>query len=325
MDGVPPVKVIIGLLFVLSASAVQAQAPTTNRNPQQSPTSYTTINTDTVKKSIVFILYPRGDGKTEVGTGFLLQVPLKRDATREHAVIVTARHLLDPEWAGCTWPNPATVTVRVNTKDYKPGVSASGVWQASVPLNANGQRLWLTHPNEMIDVAVIPLINDKEWELLKQDDTQLLVQDFGTPEEIEKNHIGIGSNFISAGLVPGLWNEKRNYPAFKFGKISNVPDEPVKLHCELGGAEKDRISWLIAGNFVPGNSGSPVFLQPLEFSLGAPFQFTGPRNMIIGVLSGSLEGADIGEMVPIQYVFEILEKSFPDADLYRGSPRNTPR
>ena len=254
----------------------------------------------------------------------MLSLPLKNDATHGHIVIVTARHVVDPEWAGCSWRNPDAVIVRVNTKGYQPGVSPTGVWQTSFPLILNGQRLWLAHSDDRVDVAVIPLISP-EYELLNQDVDQLLVEDFGTPEEIAKYQIGIGANIISAGLVPGLWNDKRNYPAFKFGKISNVLNEPIRIHCELGAPEKDRLSWLIAGNFVPGNSGSPLFLQPLEFSLAPQFQFTGPRNMIIGVLSGSLEGADLGEMVPIQYVFEILQKQFPDVDLYRGLAKDKPQ
>jgi hypothetical protein len=290
----------------------------------QSPGGYTTINTDIVKKSIVFLAYQRSDRKVEVGTGFLMSLQLKTDQTRGHPVIVTARHVIDPEWAGCFWTNPDAIAVRVNTKDYEANVSATGVWQTLFPLRLNGQRTWYAHSNEQVDIAVIPFITDEENGLVTQDIAPLSVEDFATPEEIQKFQIGIGANIISAGLVPGLWNDKRNYPAFKFGKVSNVPDEPVKMHCEANGSDKDRLAWLIAGNFVPGNSGSPVFLQPLEFSLGAPFQFTGPRNMILGVLSGSLDGADLGEMVPIQYVFEILDAHFPDSDLHRG-PANKPK
>jgi hypothetical protein len=279
------------------------------------------IDTNVVKKSVVFLTYPRSDNKTEAATGFLLSVPLKGDSTRGHSVIITARHFVDPEWAGCTWRNPEALTVRVNTKDYQPGVSSTGAWQTSFPLNLNGQRMWLAHSDDRVDIAVIPIASTDEAKILNQDVNQLKVQDFATPEEIQKYQIGIGANIISAGLVPGLWNAKRNYPAFKFGKISNVLDEPVKMRCEPGDAEKDRLSWLIAGNFVPGNSGSPIFLQPLEFSLGPPFQFNGPRNMILGVLSGSLSDADLGEMVPIEYVFQTLERQFLDADLYRGVDR----
>lgn len=46
--------------------------------------------------------------------------------------------------------------------------------------------------------------------------------------------------------------------------------------------------------------------------------------MIIGILSGSLEGADLGEMVPIEYIFEIVEKNLPNSDLYRGEEKDRP-
>jgi hypothetical protein len=311
------------IAILLSLLSLQANALRAAQG--QASSGYSTINTDAVKKSIVFILYPRSDSdRTEVGTGFLLQVPITNDPGHHHSVIVTARHIVDPEWAGCHWRNPSAIIVRANSKDYQPGVSATGIWQYSFPLSANGRKLWLSHSDDRVDIAIIPIANEQEAELLRQDDTQLELQDFGTPEEIQKFSIGIGANFISAGLVPAILNDKRNYPAFKFGKISNVLDEPVKMQCE-GGETKDRLNWLIAGNFVPGNSGSPLFLQPLEFSLAPPFEFTGPRNMIIGVLSGSIDGADLGEMVPIEYVFEIIKKSYPDADLYRGTEKEKPK
>ena len=313
----PALGLIAALVLLSPVRAIYSQAQTSS--------SYMTIDTNIVKRSVVFLTYLRTDNKTEAATGFLLSVPLTGDPTHGHSVIITARHVVDPEWAGCTWRNPESLTVRVNSKDYQPGVSSTGVWEISFPLTLNGQKMWLAHSDDRVDIAAIPIANSDEAKLLDQDINQLRLQDFATPEEIEKYHIGIGANIISAGLVPGLWNAKRNYPAFKFGKISNVLDEPVKMRCESGDAEKDRLSWLIAGNFVPGNSGSPIFLQPLEFSLGPPFQFNGPRNMIIGVLSGSLGDADLGEMVPIEYVFQTLKKQFLDADFYRGVDRaNTP-
>jgi len=132
----PIPKVVAALLLFTSV-----------RFPSQAQTS--TINTDVVKKSIVFLLYSRSDSqKTEVGTGFLLAVPVKNDPTRRHSVIITARHIVDPEWAGCSWKNPDALTVRVNTKDYQPGVSPTGVWQTSFQLNMNGQKLWLAHSDD---------------------------------------------------------------------------------------------------------------------------------------------------------------------------------
>ena len=225
-----PALKLVALFLLLISLRFTSQA--------QSSTPYMTINTDVVKKSIVFLFYSKGADKTEVATGFLLRALVKNDPVHQHSMIVTARHVVDPEWAGCSWGNPAALTVRVNTKDYQPGVSSGGVWQTSFPLAINGQKMWLTHSDDRVDVAIIPIVTDQEAELLRQDDAFLEVADFGTPEEIQKYQIGIGANIISAGLVPGLWNEKRNYPAFKFGKVSNVLDEPIKMHCEAGVPKK---------------------------------------------------------------------------------------
>src|ERR1035441_4267921 len=80
------------------------------------------INTDVVEKSVVFLYYPRDNqGNSEAGTGFFVEIPLKSDPEHVHWAIVTARHLVDPQWAGCSWPNPHAITLRVNTADYKSG------------------------------------------------------------------------------------------------------------------------------------------------------------------------------------------------------------
>jgi hypothetical protein len=39
--------------------------------------------------------------------------------------------------------------------------------------------------------------------------------------------------------------------------------------------------------------------------------------MILGLVSGNVEGADLAEMVPIEYVLEVIAKYYPDANLYR--------
>jgi hypothetical protein len=153
------------------------------------------------------------------------------------------------------------------------------------------------------------------------------LSDFATQQEIEKFKIGVGDGIISAGLVPELFDVKRNYPAFKFGRISNVLDEAMKMRCErvASSPPKDRMSWIIAGNFVGGNSGSPIFLLPLEFTLGPPLQYNGPRPMLLGVESGIIEGADLADMAPIEFVFDVIERIYPNADLYRGDPKDRPK
>lgn len=283
------------------------------------------INTELVQKSIVFLYYPgSSQGNYEVGTGFFVEIPLKNDPAHVHWAIVTARHVVDPQWAGCSWPNPQAITVRVNTTGYRPGKNEIGVWQKTIHLVVN--ETWFAPADDRIDIAVIPIQDPNELRT-GNDVLPLKLSDFATQQEIIKFKIGIGDGIISAGLVPELLDAKRNYPAFKFGKISSVPDEAMEMRCERSASSppKDRVIWIIAGNFVGGNSGSPVFLLPLDFTLGGGLQYNGPRTMLLGVEAGVIEGADLAEMVPVESVFNVIERIYPDGDLYRGDVKDKPK
>jgi hypothetical protein len=283
------------------------------------------LDTATVKKSIIFLYYPRPGLESEGGTGFLIDIPTKEDPAIGFWAIVTARHIVDPEWAGCPWRNPPILHARVNIKDYKAASSGVGTSELPLDLLSAGKPIWFSHSNDQVDVAVIPLSSEGIKELQKNDVNALAINILAAKEELEKFQVGIGDGIASAGLVPALFDLKRNYPAFKFGKISNVPDEPLKLTCEPGSVPKNRLAWLIAGNFVPGNSGSPVFLLPLDFNLTGGLQYVGPRIALIGLLSGSIDGADLGEMVPAEYIFDIIKDHYPTMDLYRGNLSDKPK
>lgn len=278
--------------------------------PQQTTLSYLPVDAEVVKKSLVFLTYEHDDFEV-VGTGFLIAMPVMGDPAHPHVAIVTSRHFIDPQWAGCSWSNPSALTVRI------------GIWRDSFTLEWNGQRTWLAHPDDKVDVAVIPF-DGRLGRIISRDVKALPVSDFSTREEIEKVHLGIGTNIISAILVPDLFDMNRNYPEFTLGKVTSLSEETGKLRCGTGPL-KDRLSWIIAGKFVAGNSGSPVFLMPLEFALGPALQSSGPRNMILGLVSGNVEGADLAEMVPIEYVFQVIARYYPDADLYREGDEDNPQ
>ena len=280
------------------------------------------VNTDGIAKSVVFIFDysdPRG---AVLGTGFLVQLRLKTDPKLARNALVTARHVVDPQWAGCARANPATIFIRVNKKNYKPESSEPGVEFLPINLVADGRKLWLQHNDDEVDAVVIPLL--EAGKVLANDVQPIGFSDFGTKTEFEKYSVGIGDGVLSAGLVPNLVGMKRNYPAFKFGKISNIFKEPVETSCGPGLPPRPSREWLIAGEFVPGNSGSPVILLPLEFTLGAGLNYNGPRAMLIGLLSSSLAGAGLGEMVPVEYINEIFEQNFSDCDLNHGDIQKQP-
>src|ERR1700690_1281006 len=98
-----------GMLAILLAVALSTPA-------QQTTPSSLPVDAEVVKKSLVFLTYEHDDFEV-VGTGFLIAIPVIGDPAHPHVAIVTSRHFIDPQWAGCSWPNPSALTVRI------------GIWQ----------------------------------------------------------------------------------------------------------------------------------------------------------------------------------------------------
>jgi hypothetical protein len=278
------------------------------------------INTDAVSKSVVFLY---NEQNAAVGTAFLVAIPLKDDPKQVKLALVTARHVVDPQWACGAGANPTSLLARLNVKNYVSGLGQTGTNTVRVVLVENGRNVFFTHPDERVDAVVISI--SRPDKIAENDVAYINLRDFATSEELQKYKVGVGDGIISAGLVPYFAAENRNYPAFKFGKISSVLGQPIeKSRCGPQSHPRSTWSWVVAGNFVGGNSGSPIFLLPLEFTLGKGLTYTGPRVMLLGLLSASIEGADLSEMTPVEYIFEIIKAHYPEADLYRGPEKEVP-
>ena len=281
------------------------------------------ILVDAVDKMVVFIYAAKPDGAVDpskpMGSGFLVLVPktgsenpLGKEAKTEGAMpLVTARHMFDPQWSFCPGPPPATVYLRVNTKNYNPKNDASGIAYVQINLITNNTRRYLVSDDEEVDAAVIDVGRELNQDMYDAQPIRLSV--FGSPEELKKLQVSDG--VFSAGLIPGQSGEKRNYPFFKFGAISSIPDESVWIGCGANPQRLERV-WFIAANLVAGNSGSPIFFLPENFSP--------ERAILIGVQSSSFGGADIAGMTPIEDVFKIIEKNavLGAFDLFRGDETN---
>ena len=290
------VVVLLGALLVVPAVRVRG--------------SSMPFNVGIVKKSIVFLYYPRGK-EFEVGTGFLVGIPAKDDPTSSFIAIVTARHIVDPKWEGCSWANPQEIYARVNVKNFKVGQKEDGTDDVPLSLVNAGKNVWYASSNDRVDVAVIPVGSTHVEQLLHNDVRFIPVADFATKTETENYKVGIGDQIVTAGLVPALLDAQRNYPAFKFGRISNIPEEPISMKCTQADKALPRDVWLLAGNFVGGNSGSPVYLLP-------PVPSALHRVMLIGIIAGAIPDVDLGQMVPSEYVFDVIQAHYPTANLYRG-------
>jgi hypothetical protein len=182
-----------------------------------------------IKKAVVFIYASDGKGEVDksrqLGTRFLISIPKKDDSTFFYHTLVTARHIVDPVWAGCGATNPARIFIRVNRTGFDPSANESGVSYLPIDLLKQGKPTWSGSKDEHVDAAVL----DAPEGLAGNEVMSINYRNFGTPEEIKK--LAIGSDVASAGLVPGLQGVRRNYPIFKFGKIASIPDEMATLKC----------------------------------------------------------------------------------------------
>jgi hypothetical protein len=180
------------------------------------------------------------------------------------------------------------------------------------------QSSWIVHDDAQVDVA-ITILNPKSFE--SYDTGAIPLSAFATAEELRG--LAVGNFVVSAGLIPGASGKNRNYPIFKFGYVSSIPDEPIDASCASGGQTQPRKVWLVAANLVPGNSGSPIFVVPAGAN---GILLGGGRAMLVGLQSISLLLADISGMTQAEYIFDVVRKlNLNDADLYRGGTDNKPK
>ena len=304
----PAIRILVFVAFVVSSLPMRA---TQN------------INTQNLEKTIVYLY--RGDamGHPDPGqplaTGFLISVPLLTDPNTVYVVLVAARHVVDPAWNHCPEDQPQVIYARYNKKTYDPTKDEAGTDFAMIPLNHNGVQSW-SHPTEDdADVAVV-LLNAKAISETA-DAGGIPISDFATDDEAKERVTT--DPVLSVGLLPAYPGVKRNYPFWKFGYISDKPDESVGVPCVKDGAPTFLRLWFLSINLVPGNSGSPIFYAP-EGANGV--SFGRGRAMLLGLQSASFLGADISGMTPVRYVFEAIENlKLPNVDLYRGLPQNKPK
>lgn len=259
------------------------------------------INLDAVRKSVVFIHRVDGQGKlTEAGTGFLVFIPTKSDAKIGYTVLVTARHIANPEWARCE-PAMGNLVVVLNKAKYDPDKDITGTIEQ--PL----QGIWVYATDDSVDLAAMGL-NGVAFSHLDTGNQPINVSELPNAKELKL--VDSGSQIASAGLLLGASGTKRNYPIFKFGYVSSIPDEKIDVKCCPSCEAKAMTEWLVAASLVAGNSGSPIVYVPPLF--GGPVQ----RPFLLGVQSASFQGSDVAGLAPVSKLTELLSSmNLPDANL----------
>src|SRR6266704_2149238 len=70
--------------------------------------------------------------------------------------LVTARHILDPDWAFCP-PSPQKVFLRFNKTNYDPEKDQTGVEYVPLELVINGRPVYKVSDDDRVDAAIVQL------------------------------------------------------------------------------------------------------------------------------------------------------------------------
>lgn len=184
-----------------------------------------------------------------IATGFILSVPGRGGKTSKY--LVTARHVVDPEWALCGKRNPQTITVRLNRW-------GGGVAYESIPLNKENVRLFMTAADDVTDLALLPINagtmpNLDRYKLVATEFDNLPTEDELRDLQREPRIVTVG---VSAPKLTGLVDS----PISESGVIkTDVSGSPMGVRCTVGSPIKALRMWLVDTSVEREVSGAPVY------------------------------------------------------------------
>jgi len=216
-----------------------------------------------IPESVYFVYRGRRPGEprqpeSPLATAFVLAVPITdregRDSNRLVRFLVTARHVVDPQWARCAGRSPASIDLRLNRR-------AGGVGYETVSLRTGTGPRFFTPSDPTADLAVIPLNNAlianlDEYKFLDVPFSLLL-----TASDVPL--LNLEQPVMTAGLATLPAGEPPSFPVFSAGSLAKMPLEPVGVHCGEDPASQSSAKllhiWFINASVRQGVSGSPVF------------------------------------------------------------------
>jgi len=146
------------------------------------------INLETIRRSVVYLHIRDNLGQLkEAGTGFLISVPTKSDPTRGYDLLVTARHIADPAWAGCP-AQAGQLTAVFNRKDYNPAADATGTIEVSL-VPRPGTSIWTFPSDDSVDIAVT-VLDGNQFDKLGVENQGVRISDFPSKDELKQINSG---------------------------------------------------------------------------------------------------------------------------------------
>lgn len=268
----------------------------------------------------VFFVYkslPR-DGapaqRTPAATAFVVSVPGEHGGTVRF--LVTARHVVDPEWSRCAERDPASIDVRLNRR-------SGGVGYETIPLQSGGTRHFLTPSDPAADLAIVPLEQalGPRIEEYKFIDTPFDM----LPSVVEGEHLRPGLPVVTARLSQDPSDEPDSYPVFDAGTLAALPTGSIEVQCGRSGAQvggpqpraKPLHVWFIDAGVPRGVSGAPVYTAVARGEGGSAVP------VLLGVQSVTWPERGVAGITPSAVLAQLIQSALhrhgAGLDLHRGA------
>lgn len=211
----------------------------------------------------IFYIYPSVysayEGESIGGCGFIVGITSEEDEEKIFFYAVTNSHVVR---------NAATPVLRLNTE------------AGEIDCIETNLSKWHMH-KDGDDIAVFPLDIDIDKYKFKL----VPIESFISEKVISDHKIGPGDLTFMVGRLITQDGKQRNLPSVRFGNISMMPYEPVRMPT---GINQD--AFLVETRSIGGYSGSPVFVEipPLSDRPGSDVLEARSYGWLIGIDCGHL-------------------------------------
>lgn len=263
----------------------------------------------------VYFIYPSRSGQRPdvtrphqlpIASAFVVSVPDSAHR-KSNRFLVTARHVVDPQWADCSDQNPASIDLRLNRRN-------GGVGYETIALTSDTGRRFFTPTDPTADIAIIPLDQSLIPNL---DDYRIIDIPFRllpTSAEIELIHSDQQIMTAKPSAGPG------SYPVSESGSLSKMPAESVGVQCGLRQSvrapAKPLHVWFISAGVHQEVSGAPVYAS-IARSPGAT-----RSPILLGIQSVAWPDRGAAGITPSPALGDLIQSTLLcrklNLDFYRG-------